>query len=69
MSVSCILRTTEKLAQDFLNGVGKRLHEELVAQDRINRHTSYLSGERGVLMTTNLKGVYAACHISLLYFI
>lgn len=35
MSVSCILRTREKLAQDFLNGVGQQLHEELVAHDRI----------------------------------
>ncbi|XP_036971126.1 carnitine O-palmitoyltransferase 2, mitochondrial [Acanthopagrus latus] len=37
-------RTTEKLAQDFLNGVGKQLHEELVAQDKNNKHTSYISG-------------------------
>ncbi|XP_030289901.1 carnitine O-palmitoyltransferase 2, mitochondrial [Sparus aurata] len=37
-------RTTEKLAQDFMNGVGKQLHEELVAQDKNNKHTSYISG-------------------------
>ncbi|XP_074492515.1 carnitine O-palmitoyltransferase 2, mitochondrial [Sebastes fasciatus] len=37
-------RTTEKLAQDFQNGVGKQLHEELVAQDKNNKHTSYISG-------------------------
>lgn len=36
--------TTEKVAQDFLNGVGKELHEELVAQDKNNKHTSYISG-------------------------
>ncbi|CAK6980609.1 carnitine O-palmitoyltransferase 2%2C mitochondrial [Scomber scombrus] len=36
-------RTTEKLAVDFQNGVGKQLHEELVAQDKINKHTSYIS--------------------------
>ncbi|AWP11502.1 putative carnitine O-palmitoyltransferase 2 mitochondrial [Scophthalmus maximus] len=37
-------RTTERLAQDFQSGVGKRLHEELVAQDKNNKHTSYISG-------------------------
>lgn len=37
-------RTTEKLAQDFQSGVGKQLHEELVAQDKNNKHTSYISG-------------------------
>lgn len=37
-------RTTEKIAQDFQNGVGKQLHEELVAQDKNNKHTSYISG-------------------------
>ncbi|XP_019936892.2 carnitine O-palmitoyltransferase 2, mitochondrial [Paralichthys olivaceus] len=37
-------RTIEKLAQDFQSGVGKKLHEELVAQDKINKHTSYISG-------------------------
>ncbi|KAE8293822.1 Carnitine O-palmitoyltransferase 2, mitochondrial [Larimichthys crocea] len=37
-------RTTEKLAQDFQNGVGKQLHEELTAQDKNNKHTSYISG-------------------------
>lgn len=36
-------RTTEKLAQDFQNGAGKQLHEELVAQDKNNKHTSYIS--------------------------
>ncbi|KAK6308785.1 hypothetical protein J4Q44_G00202480 [Coregonus suidteri] len=35
--------TTEKLARDFENGVGKQLHEELVAQDKQNKHTSYIS--------------------------
>uniref|UniRef100_G3NIA5 Carnitine O-palmitoyltransferase 2, mitochondrial n=1 Tax=Gasterosteus aculeatus aculeatus TaxID=481459 RepID=G3NIA5_GASAC len=37
-------QTTEKIAQDFQNGVGKPLHEELVAQDKNNKHTSYISG-------------------------
>uniref|UniRef100_A0A674MFH0 Carnitine palmitoyltransferase 2 n=1 Tax=Takifugu rubripes TaxID=31033 RepID=A0A674MFH0_TAKRU len=37
-------RTTEKIAQDFLNGVGRELHKELVAKDKINKHTSYISG-------------------------
>ncbi|XP_038147650.1 carnitine O-palmitoyltransferase 2, mitochondrial [Cyprinodon tularosa] len=35
---------TEKLAQEFQSGVGKQLHEELVAQDKNNKHTSYISG-------------------------
>nr|XP_061790273.1 carnitine O-palmitoyltransferase 2, mitochondrial-like [Nerophis lumbriciformis] len=37
-------RETEKVAQDFLAGEGKRLHQELVAQDKKNKHTSYISG-------------------------
>ncbi|XP_072246358.1 carnitine O-palmitoyltransferase 2, mitochondrial [Leuresthes tenuis] len=36
--------TTEKIALDFQNSVGKQLHEELVAQDKNNKHTSYISG-------------------------
>lgn len=36
-------KTTEKLALDFQNGVGKQLHEDLVAQDKNNKHTSYIS--------------------------
>ncbi|XP_010862457.2 carnitine O-palmitoyltransferase 2, mitochondrial [Esox lucius] len=35
--------TTEKVARDFENGVGKQLHEELVLQDKQNKHTSYIS--------------------------
>ncbi|XP_023674577.1 carnitine O-palmitoyltransferase 2, mitochondrial isoform X1 [Paramormyrops kingsleyae] len=35
---------TEKLARDFQSGVGKELHEELLDQDKRNRHTSYISG-------------------------
>ncbi|KAJ0060713.1 hypothetical protein NL108_017737, partial [Boleophthalmus pectinirostris] len=34
-------RNTEKIAEDFKNGVGKQLHKELVAQDKNNKHTSY----------------------------
>ncbi|XP_026098874.1 carnitine O-palmitoyltransferase 2, mitochondrial [Carassius auratus] len=34
---------TEKVAQDFQSGVGKQLHEELVALDKKNKHTSYIS--------------------------
>ncbi|XP_027023254.2 carnitine O-palmitoyltransferase 2, mitochondrial [Tachysurus fulvidraco] len=34
---------TEKLAREFQNGVGKELHEELVALDKMNKHTSYIS--------------------------
>ncbi|XP_077391467.1 carnitine O-palmitoyltransferase 2, mitochondrial isoform X2 [Festucalex cinctus] len=37
-------RHTEKLAQDFLAGEGKKLQEELLAQDKQNKHTSYISG-------------------------
>ncbi|CAJ1059704.1 carnitine O-palmitoyltransferase 2%2C mitochondrial isoform X1 [Xyrichtys novacula] len=37
-------KTTEKHAHDFQNGMGKQLHEELVAQDKNNKHTSYISG-------------------------
>ncbi|XP_069593990.1 carnitine O-palmitoyltransferase 2, mitochondrial [Ranitomeya imitator] len=35
---------TEQLARNFQNGVGKQLHEELVLQDKENKHTSYISG-------------------------
>lgn len=34
---------TESVAKDFLGGMGKQLHEELVAQDKHNKHTSYIS--------------------------
>lgn len=34
---------TEKVANDFQSGVGKQLHEELVALDKNNKHTSYIS--------------------------
>lgn len=46
-SLFSTLRATEKHAQDFQNGVGKQLHEELVTQDKNNKHTSYISGECG----------------------
>ncbi|XP_073419730.1 carnitine O-palmitoyltransferase 2, mitochondrial isoform X2 [Dendrobates tinctorius] len=35
---------TEQLARNFQSGVGKQLHEELVLQDKENKHTSYISG-------------------------
>uniref|UniRef100_A0A8C9SIS4 Carnitine palmitoyltransferase 2 n=1 Tax=Scleropages formosus TaxID=113540 RepID=A0A8C9SIS4_SCLFO len=34
---------TEKMAYEFQKGVGKELHSELVAQDKKNKHTSYIS--------------------------
>ncbi|KAM9324110.1 carnitine O-palmitoyltransferase 2, mitochondrial [Gastrophryne carolinensis] len=37
-------RKTEQLALNFQNGVGKQLDEELVQQDKQNKHTSYISG-------------------------
>ncbi|XP_068095087.1 carnitine O-palmitoyltransferase 2, mitochondrial [Hyperolius riggenbachi] len=37
-------RKTEQLTHSFQNGVGKELHEELVQQDKQNKHTSYISG-------------------------
>ncbi|KAF7657165.1 hypothetical protein LDENG_00030900 [Lucifuga dentata] len=37
-------RITEKHAQDFQIGVGKQLNEDLIAQDKNNKHTSYISG-------------------------
>lgn len=49
------LRTTEKIAQDFLNGVGKELHKELLAKDKINKHTSYISGDFNNLLITKQK--------------
>ncbi|CAL8309459.1 unnamed protein product [Lota lota] len=36
-------KTTENLAKDFQSTTGKILHEELVAQDKSNKHTSYIS--------------------------
>lgn len=41
-------RATEKIVEDFQSGVGKQLHEQLVAQDKNNKHTSYISGERAL---------------------
>ncbi|KAJ6662498.1 hypothetical protein lerEdw1_011634 [Lerista edwardsae] len=37
-------RKTEQLAVSFENGIGRELHERLVAQDKQNKHTSYISG-------------------------
>ncbi|XP_061593336.1 carnitine O-palmitoyltransferase 2, mitochondrial [Cololabis saira] len=36
-------RTTQTIALDFQNGVGKQLHQALVAQDQNNKQTSYIS--------------------------
>nr|XP_028589279.1 carnitine O-palmitoyltransferase 2, mitochondrial isoform X1 [Podarcis muralis] len=37
-------RKTEQLAVNFRDGIGRELHEQLVAQDKQNKHTSYISG-------------------------
>ncbi|XP_078526636.1 carnitine O-palmitoyltransferase 2, mitochondrial [Lissotriton helveticus] len=36
-------RKTEQLAQKFKQGVGKQLQEQLIAEDKKNKHTSYIS--------------------------
>uniref|UniRef100_A0A8C6BUE4 Carnitine O-palmitoyltransferase 2, mitochondrial n=1 Tax=Monodon monoceros TaxID=40151 RepID=A0A8C6BUE4_MONMO len=38
-------RKTEQLCKSFENGIGKELHKQLVAQDKQNKHTSYISGQ------------------------
>uniref|UniRef100_A0A8C5W636 Carnitine O-palmitoyltransferase 2, mitochondrial n=1 Tax=Leptobrachium leishanense TaxID=445787 RepID=A0A8C5W636_9ANUR len=35
---------TEQLAKTFQAGAGQQLHDELVSQDKQNKHTSYISG-------------------------
>jgi len=35
---------TDKIAKDFLKGDGLELHNEVVATDKQNKHTSYISG-------------------------
>ena len=40
-------RKTEELCKSFENGIGKELHEHLLAQDKQNKHTSYISGGLG----------------------
>ncbi|XP_055978326.1 carnitine O-palmitoyltransferase 2, mitochondrial isoform X1 [Sorex fumeus] len=37
-------RKTEQFCKSFESGIGKELHEQLVAQDKQNKHTSYISG-------------------------
>lgn len=37
-------RRTEALCKNFETGVGKELHAHLLAQDKQNKHTSYISG-------------------------
>ncbi|NWY29885.1 CPT2 palmitoyltransferase, partial [Pheucticus melanocephalus] len=37
-------RKTEELARAFEKGIGRELHEQLVAQDNQNKHTSYITG-------------------------
>uniref|UniRef100_A0A8C5PGZ5 Carnitine palmitoyltransferase 2 n=1 Tax=Leptobrachium leishanense TaxID=445787 RepID=A0A8C5PGZ5_9ANUR len=36
---------TEQLAKTFQAGAGQQLHDELVSQDKQNKHTSYISGQ------------------------
>ncbi|XP_045834749.1 carnitine O-palmitoyltransferase 2, mitochondrial [Meles meles] len=36
-------RKTEQHCKSFENGIGKELHKQLVARDKRNRHTSYIS--------------------------
>uniref|UniRef100_A0A8C5YEN5 Carnitine O-palmitoyltransferase 2, mitochondrial n=1 Tax=Microcebus murinus TaxID=30608 RepID=A0A8C5YEN5_MICMU len=38
-------RKTEQFCKSFENDIGKELHEQLVAQDKQNKHTSYISGQ------------------------
>uniref|UniRef100_A0A4W2HQ25 Carnitine O-palmitoyltransferase 2, mitochondrial n=1 Tax=Bos indicus x Bos taurus TaxID=30522 RepID=A0A4W2HQ25_BOBOX len=38
-------RKTEQLCKSFETGIGKELHEQLVTQDKQNKHTSYISGQ------------------------
>uniref|UniRef100_A0A8D2JFK3 Choline/carnitine acyltransferase domain-containing protein n=1 Tax=Varanus komodoensis TaxID=61221 RepID=A0A8D2JFK3_VARKO len=38
-------RNTEKIAREFENGEGKFIHRDLLEHDRINKHTSYISGQ------------------------
>lgn len=35
---------TEQIVNDFQQNIGKQLHEELLAEDKRNKHTSYISG-------------------------
>lgn len=35
------------LCKNFENGIGKELHAHLLAQDKQNKHTSYISGRWG----------------------
>ncbi|XP_036300949.1 carnitine O-palmitoyltransferase 2, mitochondrial isoform X1 [Pipistrellus kuhlii] len=37
-------RKTEEFCKNFKNGIGQELHNQLVAQDKQNKHTSYISG-------------------------
>ncbi|XP_058031126.1 carnitine O-palmitoyltransferase 2, mitochondrial isoform X1 [Ahaetulla prasina] len=37
-------RRTKQLADNFENGIGRELHDHLVAKDKKNKHTSYISG-------------------------
>ncbi|XP_044528894.1 carnitine O-palmitoyltransferase 2, mitochondrial isoform X2 [Gracilinanus agilis] len=37
-------RKTEQLCRSFESGLGQALHAQLVAQDKQNKHTSYISG-------------------------
>lgn len=39
-------RQTVKTAEAFLKADGRELHQELVAKDKRNKHTSYIAGQR-----------------------
>lgn len=44
LSVLGHFRKTEQFCKSFENGTGKELHKQLVAHDKQNKHTSYISG-------------------------
>eukprot|EP00659_Diplonema_papillatum_P014127 gene14127-21648_t len=39
------LAATQKVVASFQNGEGRSLHDRLVAKDKMNPHTSYISGD------------------------
>ncbi|KAK2543146.1 Cpt2 [Columba livia] len=46
-------RKTEELAHQFEKGIGRELHEQLVAQDNQNKHTSYITAHLKYILSDN----------------
>lgn len=53
---------TRSIVESFRDGAGKNLHERLVAKDKANKHTSYISGTYIVSLASSTNSVVCSTH-------